>query len=341
MDERGWWSSAIAAVVVAAALTAGDIISQQNSQAERVAAAEADVAAVSAAQAELTAAIEDYASAVLAASTDAWVYQEILARVNPSGIFDAAAVAEYESAVEEFTAATPGPGDGADLAQWEGALRADPALTLALEQPTVSGLSAEEVTGADSSGGDEYETGRATVTGDVTALTEAADSVASARAELEAAEAKVAEATARVTVATTLSPNAVVAELSLASDESKLAFTAAHDSVTALDSTAGAQAALHAITAYLDSYAAVRASNETIAAERAAEEERIRRESLGRDHHCLHRLHDLRHQRPVHLCPPGACTRRRSISATGRIALPGRTRHRSSTSGPTPSTAAL
>jgi len=282
LGRRGWIAvGAIAAVVVALAVAAGIIITQQNEQSERVAAARADLAAFTAAQSELIAANEDYASAVLAASTEATVYQEILAKVKPTGIFEAAAVAEYEAAIKEFTELTPGPREGTDLAQWQQALRADPASALALEQPTVSGLSAEEVTDAYSSGGDDYETIRATVTGDATTLTHAAENVGATRAELEAAHANVAEATAVLAAATALSPDAVVAELPLASDESKLAFTAAHASVTALESTARAQAALDAVTAYLDSHAAVKASNQTIVAERAAEEERIQREKVG------------------------------------------------------------
>ncbi len=265
LGRREWIAiAAVATVLVAVAVTSGIVITQQNAQNVRASAAVADLAAVTEAQAELAAANADYASTMQTASADATVYQDILAKAKPADVFDAAAVQNYEAAVAELSALIPAEGTAAGV-----------------EQPAAGELSVAEVTDAYSRGGEDYETMRATLTGDANTFTRAANDVNAIRAELDAAREMIAEATVALVAATTLTPDTVLAELSLASDESKQAFTTAHSSVTALDDTSPVQAALNAISAYLDSHAAVRVSNETIAAERAAEEERIRQEQVG------------------------------------------------------------
>lgn len=265
LGSRAWITIfAVAAVVMVVAASFGLIITEQNAHSERANAAAADLAAVTEAKAALATANEDYASAVQAASADGTVYQEILAKAKPAGVFNEAAVQTFEAALAEFTA-----------------LISAESTTTGVEQSAASEPSLGEVTEAYSSGGEDYETMQATLTGDANTFTGAAEDVSAIHTELDAAREMVAEATAGLVAATTLTPDAVFAEFSLASAESLQGFTVAHSSVTAIDRSSPAQAALDAITAYLESHAAVRASNETIAAQRAAEEERIRQEQVG------------------------------------------------------------
>ncbi|NYF15514.1 hypothetical protein HDC37_000326 [Microbacterium sp. AK009] len=279
MTRRRWIGvGAVTAVVAGLAVAAAVLGAQQSAREERLATAEADFSAFIAARSDWESNRDEYVSAVLTTAAESAVYSAISEKVQTTAAaFDPDAIAGFERAVSELSAITPSPLEGQDVGEWEKSVLEDPAATIGLEEPTLPTLIERDVVEAYAADDEASRAVRASVTGAVSALSGATAEVTAAREELEAAHQRAIEAGTALAAATTLLPDTVLAESALASDDSKATFVAAHATLGAFDTGADAQELFEAVTGYLASHAALRASND----EAVAEAERIRREQVG------------------------------------------------------------
>jgi hypothetical protein len=278
VKTRRWIAiGAVTAVVAAIAVAATALGAQQSAREERLAAAKADFSAFTAAVADWEAAQDDYASLVLTAAAESPVLTSLSAEVHAAAAFDAGAVAAFNLAAAELSNITPTSPEGQDPAQWAKSVQEDPVATLGLEQPTLPALTEQEAADAYAAGEDAFRTARASLTDGVTDLAAAAKKTTTSREELAAARQRVFDAGLALSAAATLVPETVLPEFDLATDDSKATFVAAHGALAALGTDADVQGLYDAVTRYLESYEALRTSNE----EAVAEMERIRREQVG------------------------------------------------------------